>query len=97
MDIDKMLEKLDELYELKRNPNMSLGVMTRELREILLAGKSEQPKDLNPGGYQTLALRIEEMQKKIMFLEQDRGHRLKEIEKRVQLINEWIMEKAAKC
>jgi predicted nucleic-acid-binding Zn-ribbon protein len=38
-------------------------------------------KGIKPGGYGTLALHIEEANKRIAFLEKDRGHRLNEIEK----------------
>ena len=102
--IDAMVRKLDKIRLERRGDNDAWSVLT-DMREILLAGKQEQPKEtkkdiymsgwmqgvdlrfkkleVSPGGYQTLALRIEEANKKIMFLEQDRGKRLTEVEKRV--------------
>lgn len=50
----------------------------------------KENKEIKIGGYQTLALRIEEMQKKIMFLEAGRGNRLTEIKERVEELEEQV-------
>jgi hypothetical protein len=39
---NKMIAKLKELYDLKHYPNMSIGVMTRELIQVLEADDSQQ-------------------------------------------------------
>lgn len=54
-----------------------------ELCKLSMRISVVESSQVKPGGYQTLALRIEEANKKIMFLEADRGKRLTELERRL--------------
>ena len=85
MNIEKMIAKLDELVKQKRfvkepcllDENQVRECVERYLREILLAGKEPIPKELKIGGYQTLALRIEESNRRIGTLEAKAGSKVK--------------------
>ena len=62
MSIDAMVRKLDSVYELNSGHAV---VLQGELRDILLAGKEEQPKKFTLNWIEDIGARMEELERRV--------------------------------
>ena len=94
--IDAMVRKLDEMQEADTANIPDYD----QLRLILLAGKEEQPKELKIGGYQELALRIVEVNRRLQTIEEklEPKHirlpikeKFEEFERRISELENWAV------